>query len=126
MESEEEQDPNKETDVALQKRLKKEFLMAADASDDELELKPIDEPKHQNLIDKNFVEKQEFWNSKADKKLSKEDLFLKNYILSMAWKQKPDSPDPMVDEEDEQREDEMDNYERAYNFRFEEPGGAQI
>ena len=41
----------------------------------------------------------------------------------MAWKQKPDSPNPIIDDEEEQREDEMDNYERAYNFRFEEPGG---
>lgn len=44
----------------------------------------------------------------------------------MAWKQKPDSPDPNVDQEEEQREFEMDDFERAYNFRFEEPGGTQI
>ena len=34
----------------------------------------------------------------------------------MAWKQKPDSPNHEIDEEDENRDDEMDNFERAYNF----------
>jgi len=31
-----------------------------------------------------------------------------------------------IDEEDDWRADEMDNYERAYNFWFEEPGGNEI
>jgi len=57
----------------------------------------VKESKHKELIDKELVQNSEFWKKEADKKLSKEDLFLKNYILSMAWKQKPDSPDPNVD-----------------------------
>ena len=32
--------------------------------------------------------------------------------------------DNSIDEEDDVREDEMDNYEIKYNFRFEEPEGA--
>ena len=31
-----------------------------------------------------------------------------------------------VDEEDENREDEMDKFEAQYNFRFEEPNAATI
>lgn len=67
-----------------------------------------------------------FWGKAAEKKLSKDDKFLRDYILNEVWKKKVDDTNPEVDEEDERRDDEMDNYERAYNFRFEEPGGEKI
>lgn len=67
-----------------------------------------------------------FWGKGAEKKLSKDDKFLRDYILNEVWKKKVDDTNPEVDEEDERRDDEMDNYERAYNFRFEEPGGEKI
>lgn len=31
-----------------------------------------------------------------------------------------------IDKEDSERDSEMDNFEKRYNFRFEEPQGAQI
>jgi protein KRI1 len=66
------------------------------------------------------------WGKEAEKSLSKDDKFLRDYIMKETWKKKVDDADEEVDEEDERRDDEIDNYERAYNFRFEEPGGAEI
>ena len=70
--------------------------------------------------------------------------FLRSYILNEGWKekastrQKRDYEEPRaaeqplasrqeaMDVEDENREDEMDNFESKYNFRFEEPNAGTI
>lgn len=71
-------------------------------------------------------------------KMDKTDLFLRNYILDKKWiTSKYMGPDgelignnpeeqAMIDEEDEERSVEMDEYEAKYNFRYEEPGADKI
>ena len=62
------------------------------------------------------------------------DRFLRNYILNEGWKDKTQMQDAKfddpklakIDEEDEAREEEMEAYEHAYNFRFEDPNAATI
>jgi protein KRI1 len=57
---------------------------------------------------------------------------LRSYILNEGWRDKTqmaDFEDPKIkknDKEDEERGDEMENYETAYNFRFEDPNAATI
>jgi protein KRI1 len=56
---------------------------------------------------------------------------LKDYILDKKWltskhKANPNEEQEVIDEEDEKRSQEMDQYEAEYNFRFEEPGGTTI
>ena len=71
-----------------------------------------------------------------EEELDPNERFLRSYILNEGWKEKAGKTvaavpiakaDPeAIDEEDEQREDEMDNFERQYNFRFEEPNAGTI
>jgi len=74
-----------------------------------------------------------------DDELDHKEKFLRSYILNEGWKEKASSQKKMdlidrplverqgqVDEEDENREDEMDNFESKYNFRFEDPNAATI
>lgn len=72
---------------------------------------------------------------KNDKKLDSTDRFLKNYIINERWKaskmKENELPlaggkQEMIDEEDEERSVEMDEYEANYNFRFQEPGSEKI
>lgn len=69
--------------------------------------------------------------------MDKTDLFLKNYIQEKKWiTSKYMGPDgellnnnadqQMIDEEDEVRSVEMDEYQAKYNFRYEEPGADKI
>ena len=71
------------------------------------------------------------------KKMDKTDLFLRNYILDKKWVTSKhlgpngemlgnNEEQEMIDEEDEQRSVEMDEYEAKYNFRYEEPGADKI
>ena len=63
-------------------------------------------------------------------KLDETDKFLRNYILDKKWvssKYLTDFNDQaMIDQEDEERSLEMDNFEAQYNFRYEEPDGNKI
>ncbi|XP_052872837.1 protein KRI1 homolog [Anopheles cruzii] len=62
-----------------------------------------------------------FWTSE---KLSKEDAFLKDYILNNRFVQSGDIPnydDIVATSEDEAELEKQEEYERQYNFRFEEP-----
>ena len=56
------------------------------------------------------------------------DHFLQQYILGKKWVNSKVQPqaEAMIDEEDEERSVEMDEYEARYNFRYEEPGGSTI
>ncbi|XP_052894951.1 protein KRI1 homolog [Anopheles moucheti] len=63
-----------------------------------------------------------FW---SNEKLSKEDAFLKDYILNKRFVQNsgevPTYDDIVATSEDEEQLDKQEEYERKYNFRFEEP-----
>jgi len=76
--------------------------------------------------------------------LSKEDKFLRKYILSQAWKSKADQDDsdldggvdPLqkelmrdmekLDDVDAQAEEQADDHENKYNFRYEDKTGAYL
>ena len=71
---------------------------------------------------------QQIWGD--DKKLSKDERFLRNYILSEGWLDKNTTGLNknllLIDKEDEENEDKFDAFENKYNHRFEEEGGANI
>jgi len=71
---------------------------------------------------------EQIWGD--DKKLSKDERFLRNYILSEGWLDKDTTGMNknllLIDKEDEENEDKFDNFENKYNHRFEEEGGANI
>ena len=67
----------------------------------------------------------------TNEKLSARDKFLRNYLITEAWKENDDEVNLIinnskVDEEDEENSDIFDNFESAFNFRFQEDGGANI
>jgi hypothetical protein len=50
-----------------------------------------------------------------------------NFLFKKRWVDKDDvQVDDEIEKEDEEREDEMDNFELRYNFRFEEKGADQV
>ena len=66
-----------------------------------------------------------------DAKLSEEDRFLRNYILSEGWleknKNKFDNRQFLqIDKSDEENDSKFDEFENKFNHRFEEEGGANI
>ena len=71
---------------------------------------------------------EQIWGD--DKKLSKNERFLRNYILSEGWLDKNTTGLNknllLIDKEDEENEDKFDEFENKYNHRFEEEGGANI
>jgi len=71
---------------------------------------------------------QQIWGD--DKKLSKNERFLRNYILSEGWLDKNTTGLNknllLIDKEDEENEDKFEAFENKYNHRFEEEGGANI
>ena len=71
---------------------------------------------------------EQIWGD--DKKLSKDERFLRNYILSEGWLDKNTTGLNknllLIDKEDEENEDKFDDFENRYNHRFEEEGGANI
>ncbi|XP_035785693.1 protein KRI1 homolog [Anopheles albimanus] len=86
---------------------------AADAEPPSEEVKALQPLKH-------------FWTSE---KLSKEDAFLKDYILNKRFVQGGDVPsydDIVATSEDEEELEKQEEYERQYNFRFEEPDPEYI
>lgn len=65
---------------------------------------------------------EKFWGD--EEKLDENEKFLRKYILTQGWIDRENMSGNGEDsEEDEER---MDKFEEKYNFRFEEPGGAQI
>ena len=71
---------------------------------------------------------EQIWGD--DKKLSKDERFLRNYILSEGWLDKNTTGLNknllLIDKEDEENDDKFDEFENKYNHRFEEEGGANI
>ena len=68
-----------------------------------------------------------------ENKLSSEDKFLRNYILTEGWIEKDKNKSTLlsknlllIDKEDEENEDRFDKFEKEKNFRFEEENGANI
>lgn len=98
------------------------------------EEQPVDEKsKFKDLTSKFDKESKKLIKKvwKSDELLDETDLFLKDYILDKKWltskhKVKEEDNQEIIDEEDEERSLEMDQYEAEYNFRFEEPGGTSI
>ena len=74
---------------------------------------------------------QQFWGEREDS-LDDTDKFLRYYILSQAWKDRGSHKrqipveEELADKEDSERDGEMDKYEEAYNFRYEDGSGAFI
>lgn len=101
-----------------------------DSDSDEQMLEQAPEPVNKHLVtDTELLAR--FYG--GDDKLDASERFLRNYILNEGWKDKSQMgasfEDPKlkkIDKEDEERLDDMDAYETAYNFRFEEPNAATI
>ena len=68
--------------------------------------------------------------SKVFGRENREDEFLKNFIANRSWVEEEDAParyrDMAEEVSDEEEIDRQERFETAYNFRFEEPGGAKI
>ena len=66
----------------------------------------------------------------GDEKISNDEKFLRNYILSEGWIEKENFSLSknllLIDKEDEENEDRFDKFEKEKNFRFEEENGANI
>ena len=61
----------------------------------------------------------------APKEDNKSGNFLEDFLASKAWVEPEETLmtyDEVIDQEDEEREDEMDQFEATYNFRYEEEG----
>lgn len=92
--------------------------------------KPLEELNYEDLVkarpDANEEVLQSFWSKSND--LSAKDKFLRNYILTEAWKEKGETKVTFTkeDEEDDEKSDMFDNFESSYNFRFQETGGINI
>lgn len=127
-----------EVPVQEQKRLKKEFMQAVDdweKTDQKVELL---KPRSRNETtettalpvlptdEKEVVEEiTKYWGQSEDP----DDAFLKQFMLKQEWKE-PDPQlmtyDEVVDSEDKKRDQEMELFELAYNYRFEEEGFEKI
>ena len=136
--------PKERTYVEEQEDLKKAFLEAYDEdverdiqkkdgfggvlqkSDRMREEALVEDEETQKLVDKIFS------NDEKNQGMTANDRFLRDYILNKAWMKDEDDyyededlPDEDVEEDEEAYEDAED-FEADYNFRFEEPGGAEI
>ncbi|BAM42044.1 uncharacterized protein TOT_040000420 [Theileria orientalis strain Shintoku] len=109
-----------------QSQLKKEFLEASKALDDEEFLTKSE------TVD----EIPEFKPSKAiaasEETLDENEQFLKDYILNQRWREdrlenfKVDHSLEKIDEYDEEHLEKADEFEYKYNYRFEEQDGSKI
>jgi len=77
-------------------------------------------------IDSDVLKK--YWET--SEAMSKDDKFLRNYLLSYKWKDEGrvsyDKTMKQIDEEDENRDDEMEDYENKYNFKYNDGTGKFI
>lgn len=95
--------------------------------------KPLEELDYNDLVkfagpdcdDKVLLD---YWEKTKDTASSR-DKFLRNYILTEAWKDKSSNTNVTFtkeDEEDDEKSDLCDNFEAAFNFRYQESGGINI
>ena len=138
-----------ETPIQEQERLKTEFKKAAEAmqiENKEDDLFQVKKKHNDHIKDENAeleklvkIEKrkgklkevdllEQFWGD--ENRLDDTDKFLKKYILGKGWVDPDENEelvvDPKVDEEDEQRDEEMEDFEEKYNFRYEEQGADRV
>nr|PVC51406.1 hypothetical protein MACL_00001580 [Theileria orientalis] len=122
-----------------QSQLKKEFLEASKALDDEEFLtksETVDEipefkPSLQQakpLRESELISR--YWSS--EETLDENEQFLKDYILNQRWREdrlenfKVDHSLEKIDEYDEEHLEKADEFEYKYNYRFEEQDGSKI
>ncbi|CAO3668362.1 unnamed protein product [Umbelopsis vinacea] len=152
-EDDENEQPAPKTHVQEQEEMKNEFknaIMAADDQEDGFftkrdktndDLAAEEEDYKRFLLESiadNKAGKEAFadWqNYRENPNVDKEEAFLIDYVLNRGWVDKdatkvPSYQDVVGEEvdsdEDEEYLDKVDRFESAYNFRFEEDGGAQL
>lgn len=125
------EDQESEDETFLKKKLKTE-------NQEEQEEEDFDEflKKKGHLKNKSEVAAiKEVWGKEGQLSKDKDDEFLRNFILKKGWVDTdenmtgPDythNPFEVADKEDEARDEEVNDYERKINFRFEEDGGTKI
>jgi protein KRI1 len=95
---------------------------------EDLELDELFKKKKLNVTNDDLIKK--FWGSDGEKKLDKNERFLRNYILSQAWLENNENCISkrllLIDKEDDDKDSLYDEFEAKHNFRFEEEGGANI
>jgi protein KRI1 len=86
--------------------------------------------KNKKLPIKNDELIKKFWGEESNKKLDKDERFLRNYILSQAWLENNENLVSkrllLIDREDDAKDEVFEEFEAKYNFRYEEEGGANI
>lgn len=142
VDSEEDEPAPVKTFQEEQDALRKEFLASvdkADGSDEEGDAEGDGEGGLFKIRSKNADEQES--DDDADLPTSKygskvkaaeldPDAFLEHYVSTEGWKDKtaavPHYEDIVNDDEDAEELEKAENFEHAYNFRFEEDGGGEI
>ncbi|KAJ3218014.1 KRRI-Interacting protein 1 [Clydaea vesicula] len=102
---------------------------------DDAEKMKEEEEYRQFLLDSMASEKPSGWEEYKKKNegqnIEEGEAFLMNFVLNKGWVEKETEKIPTYDEiigrsEDEEEVDKADDFEREYNFRFEEAEGANI
>ena len=137
----------KDTQIAQEKNIKSQFLSAVEdwaqnnTGDDILVSRKPKKVRKESSSDEELghlvkspvgsQEKDELTNLKeywghAD---DNDDLFLKKFVLKKLWEDPEDqlmTYNEIVDEEDAVKTDQIEKFETAYNFRFEEEGFEKL
>ncbi|XP_059280418.1 uncharacterized protein LOC132034163 isoform X2 [Lycium ferocissimum] len=133
-EEEEKEEKKVKTYNEEQDELRKEFLNAVkeDEEEDEDLFKVKETEKDDNVEegDTEFVKKlDEFFGE--DDKLDEETVFLKDFFRKEMWKEdkkgkRDDVEDVELISEDEEEIERQEDYEREFNFRYEENAGDRV
>lgn len=128
----------KDTEVFKEKQVKNEFLAAVNNWEAENQDSNLFKPRK---VEKKH-EKEELVEESADNSTdvkalkdywgtpkNEDDLFLKKFLLNKLWKDPDDqllTYNEIVEQEDEEKANEAEKFETAYNFRFEEEGFEKL